>query len=281
MEFQLKMSYLCIIFLFAKIWNGSIWPEHHMRVKELFFQWMLSPRVLCIWNAFIDRLPNPLRIWRKKNIFLHFSVKKGRVHTVKCPQLFLQYLRQSRPFNYWSLVSKPTEKTQIKSMTDHVRFNPFSWAFELVAPWLFGLTIYFNHSISLSWNRNCIWSPIQSQEVEHGAWLFKWRLIIQEFPLLKTSQEQQDSTACFSFFFIPSESVRSLKPLFEYNWNAHVVWSLAPSSKAERKYRTNITSDTLWVSRAISDMILISDKTNLFFVILIMHALWGSFMCVD
>ena len=62
-----------------------------------------------------------------------------------------------------------------------------------------------------------------------------WRLIIQDFPLLTTSQEQQDGTVSYCFFFIPWESVRSLKPLFNNNWNAHVVWSLEALTKAEGK----------------------------------------------
>jgi hypothetical protein len=89
----------------------------------------VSTCVLCIWNAFIDSLPNPLRSWGKKR-FTHYSVKKYRVHTLKWPR----YFRQSRPSNYWFLGSKFTEKTQIKSMADHVRFNPFYWAFETLAP---------------------------------------------------------------------------------------------------------------------------------------------------
>lgn len=96
-----------------------------------------------------------------------------------------------------------------------------------------------------------------------GARFFNWGLIIQEFPLPTTSAEQQESIALYSFVFIPLESVRSLKSQIDYDWNAQVVSSLAPSSKVEAKYRTNITSQiNQWYS--------FTNKTNLF-VISIMH----------
>lgn len=67
------------------------------------------------------------------------------------------------------------------------------------------------------------------------------RLIIQDFPFFTTSQEQQDSIVSCCFFFIPLESVTSLKPPFDYNWNAHIVWSLTLSTKAEKKKKTGQT----------------------------------------
>lgn len=99
-----------------------------------------------------------------------------------------------------------------------------------------------------------------------------WRLIIQDFLLFTAGLEQQDSLVSCSFSFIPLESVRSLKPLLKYNWNAHVVWGLAPSTNApgqnnkhNLRHTTRLTSGAPSVRGAISNAILISSKPKLFF----------------
>ncbi len=91
--------------------------------------------VLCIWDAFIDSLHNPLRILRKKTSHIFRSKSKGCIYK-NGHKYFSQGFRQNRPLIQRTLMSKLIEKTQTKSIACHVRSNPFYWAFEPVDPWL-------------------------------------------------------------------------------------------------------------------------------------------------
>ena len=79
--------------------------------------------VLCIFDAFIDSIHNPLSISRKKNIFHIFrSENKGFIYK-KGHKICSRCFRQSRPLILRTLGSILIEKTQTKSMSGHVRFS--------------------------------------------------------------------------------------------------------------------------------------------------------------
>lgn len=146
---------------------------------------------------------------------------KAAFYTLKFEQVFLLLESKVTFINVMIIDHYPSycKKKVCHNQTFKVHIEHIAvLLLHLMYTFCFNVALHINHTMSLSWNRNWVLGPMQSQEAEHGAWLSKQRLIIQEFPLLTTSQEQQGSTAYYSaFIFIPLESVRSLKPLFDYN----------------------------------------------------------------
>ena len=123
---------------------------------------MLSAHVFCVSGMYLlTAYPIHWGVEGKKR-FTHYSVKKYRVHTLKWPLFFWRHFRQSRPSNYLFLGSKFTEKTQIKSMADHVRFNPFYWAFETLAPRLLAVSQFLGRILRRLHSKDAS-TPIASQ----------------------------------------------------------------------------------------------------------------------